>query len=38
LSDLLNAVANAGLRVRRVVEDAPGGVPDVLGMLATKET
>lgn len=37
LSDLVNAVTAAGLRVRRVVEDGPGGVPDVLGLLATKE-
>jgi hypothetical protein len=28
---------DTGLRVRRVVEDGPGGVPDVLGLLAIKE-
>lgn len=37
LSDLINAVTGAGLRVRRVVEEGPGGVPDVFGLLATKE-
>lgn len=37
LSDLINAVTAAGLRIRRLMEDGPSGVPDVLGFLATKE-
>jgi ubiquinone/menaquinone biosynthesis C-methylase UbiE len=34
LADLLNAVAEAGLRLVRVIENGPGGVPDMFGFLA----
>ena len=34
LADLLNGVREAGLRVERVAENGPGGVPDLLGLLA----
>ncbi|QSB12635.1 methyltransferase domain-containing protein [Natronosporangium hydrolyticum] len=36
LPDLLNAVTAAGLRLHRLVEDAPRGVPDLLGYVATR--
>ncbi|MEV6925315.1 class I SAM-dependent methyltransferase [Dactylosporangium sp. NPDC051485] len=36
LADLLNAVVTAGLRLERVEEIGPGGVPDVLGLAAVK--
>jgi SAM-dependent methyltransferase len=34
LADLLNDVRSAGLRLERVAENGPGGVPDLLGLLA----
>lgn len=36
MSDLLNAVTGAGLRMMRAVEAGRAGVPDVFGLLATK--
>jgi ubiquinone/menaquinone biosynthesis C-methylase UbiE len=36
LADLLNAVTDAGLRLVRAGESGPGGVADVLGLLAVK--
>jgi SAM-dependent methyltransferase len=36
LADLLNAVPAAGLRLVRVAEAGPGGVPDIFGFLAVK--
>jgi SAM-dependent methyltransferase len=37
LADLLNATMAAGLRVVRVAEAGPGGVPDLFGFLAVKD-
>jgi len=37
LADLLNAVSAAGLRLVRVAESGPGGVPDLLGALAVRD-
>lgn len=37
LADLLNAVSAAGLRLERVIERGPGGVPDLFGFAATAE-
>jgi ubiquinone/menaquinone biosynthesis C-methylase UbiE len=34
LADLLNAVTDAGLRLDRVRENGPGGIPDMFGFLA----
>jgi hypothetical protein len=36
LADLLNGVTAAGLRLVRAAESGPGGVADVLGLLAVK--
>lgn len=36
LADLLNATMSAGLRLARVVEAGPGGVPDLFGFLAVR--
>ncbi|GAA4444948.1 class I SAM-dependent methyltransferase [Phytohabitans houttuyneae] len=36
LADLLNGLADAGLRLVRAMESGPGGVADVLGLLAVK--
>jgi ubiquinone/menaquinone biosynthesis C-methylase UbiE len=38
LAGLLNAVTDAGLRFVRAAESGPGGVADVLGLLAVKPT
>ncbi|TQJ24189.1 methyltransferase family protein [Micromonospora sp. A202] len=37
LADLVNATVAAGLRLLRVAEAGPGGVPDLLGLLAVRE-
>jgi SAM-dependent methyltransferase len=34
LADLVNGVRAAGLRVERIAENGPGGLPDLLGLLA----
>lgn len=38
LADLVNAVTAAGLRLVRVAESAPNGIPDMFGLLAAKPT
>ncbi|NYH42446.1 hypothetical protein HNR22_002173 [Micromonospora jinlongensis] len=37
LADLVNATVAAGLRLLRVAETGPGGVPDLFGLLAVRE-
>ncbi|MFI6068419.1 class I SAM-dependent methyltransferase [Micromonospora sp. NPDC051227] len=37
LADLINATVAAGLRLVRVVETGPGGVPDLFGLLALRD-
>ncbi|MEV4720271.1 SAM-dependent methyltransferase [Micromonospora noduli] len=37
LADLVNATVAAGLRLVRVVEAGPGGVPDLFGLLALRD-
>ncbi|MBQ0903223.1 class I SAM-dependent methyltransferase [Micromonospora sp. U21] len=37
LADLLNATVTAGLRLVRIAEAGPDGVPDLLGFLAVKD-
>ncbi|MFC4019481.1 class I SAM-dependent methyltransferase [Micromonospora sp. GCM10011542] len=37
LADLLNATVTAGLRLVRVTEAGPDGIPDLLGFLAVRE-
>lgn len=37
VADLVNAVTGAGLSVQRIAEAGPGGVPDLLGLSATRQ-